>query len=138
MTINSDAGRPGDWLYAGTETTDRAGDNTSAAPNNIATLGRHAVEALEHKRGAAASRLEQAASWIRQKVEPFDDGRPATRMVRRAADKLETTAGYVRQHEVSHMAADAGRAIRSNPGRSLMVAAAAGFLLARAFSRDDS
>ena len=54
-----------------------------------------------------------------------------------AADKVEATAQYVRQHDVQDMMADLENLVRRHPGQSLIAAAAVGFLLGRAFKIDD-
>ena len=54
-------------------------------------------------------------------------------MAHTAADKLETTADYVREHDVRDMMGDVEQFVKSHPGQSLIAAAAVGFLVGRAF-----
>jgi hypothetical protein len=52
------------------------------------------------------------------------------------ADRLNTTADYMRTHDLNRMASDVEAVVKNNPGPALLVAAAFGFLLGRAMSRD--
>ena len=49
-----------------------------------------------------------------------------------AADKLEAVAGYMRDNDTKKMMADVEEVVKKNPGRSLLVAVAVGFLAGRA------
>ena len=53
-----------------------------------------------------------------------------------AAEKLESTAGYIREHDVRAMLSDVGDMVKRNPGPSLLIAVAIGFLIGRAFRED--
>jgi ElaB/YqjD/DUF883 family membrane-anchored ribosome-binding protein len=53
-----------------------------------------------------------------------------------AADRLTTTADYVRQHDVSRMMSDVETVVKNNPGPSLLAAAVFGFFVGRALSHD--
>jgi ElaB/YqjD/DUF883 family membrane-anchored ribosome-binding protein len=52
------------------------------------------------------------------------------------ADKLESTAGYIREHDVKAMFSDVEDVVRRNPGPSLLIAASIGFLIGRAFREE--
>jgi ElaB/YqjD/DUF883 family membrane-anchored ribosome-binding protein len=58
---------------------------------------------------------------------------------RRAADAIDenvcATTAYVREHDGSRMLHDLKRVVRYNPGPSLLVAAAVGFLVGRTVAR---
>ena len=53
-----------------------------------------------------------------------------------AADRLSTGADYVRSHDASRMMTDVETVVKNNPGRALALAAAFGFIVGRALSRD--
>jgi len=53
-----------------------------------------------------------------------------------AADRFSTTADYVRTHDAKRMMADVETVVKNNPGPALLVAAAFGFVLGRALTRD--
>ena len=53
-----------------------------------------------------------------------------------AAERLSTTADYMRSHDAKRMLADVGNVVKNNPGPSLVIAAAFGFVIGRALTRD--
>jgi ElaB/YqjD/DUF883 family membrane-anchored ribosome-binding protein len=54
---------------------------------------------------------------------------------RAAAERLSTTADYVRNHDAKRMLADVEGVVKNNPGVSLVVAAVCGFMLGRSLTR---
>ena len=60
-----------------------------------------------------------------------------TSLAHATADKLTSTASYVRDHDVNQMMADVETLVKNNPGPSLLAAAVIGFLVGRAFSSND-
>ena len=54
-----------------------------------------------------------------------------------AADKLTSTADYVRQNDLKDMLTDVEQLVKKNPGPSLVAAAFVGFLVGRAFTTSD-
>jgi hypothetical protein len=52
------------------------------------------------------------------------------------AEAIEAAAEYVRDSDLRDMLADVRRIVKEHPGAALVAVAAAGFLLARAISRD--
>ncbi len=60
---------------------------------------------------------------------------------RAVADRLEqgrdAATDYVRSHDADSMMSDVHVAVRRNPGLSLIIAAALGFVVARLFSGND-
>ena len=86
---------------------------------------------------AAAGGLEQAASALHDKAESLPGGEKVTGLAHATADKLSSTADYVREHDVNRMMADVETLVKNNPGPSLLAAAAIGFLVGRAFSSND-
>lgn len=58
------------------------------------------------------------------------------RVGRAAADSLDHTAKYIREHDVAGMMTDVKRLVKDNPVPALIGAAILGFLLARTLSRD--
>ena len=55
---------------------------------------------------------------------------------RAAAQRLTAGADYVRSHDAKRVMADVRSVVTNNPGLALIVAAAGGFVLGRALSRD--
>ena len=53
-----------------------------------------------------------------------------------AADRLSTTADYMRTHDAKRMMADVETVVKNNPGPALLIAAAFGFIAGPALTRD--
>jgi ElaB/YqjD/DUF883 family membrane-anchored ribosome-binding protein len=115
---------------------DRISDAASQAKDKMAELGRTTADKIDQNRDSAASSLETAAATIHQKADNLPGGEKVTNLAHTAADKLSSTAEYVRQHDVNGMMADVERVVKNNPGPSLLAAAVVGFLVGRAFSND--
>lgn len=111
-------------------------DATTDVKHKAADLGRVATHTLDDNRGAAASGLEKAASALRDNAGSLPGGETVSNFAHSAADTLSSTAGYLREHDVTRMMADVEALVKKNPGPSLLAAAAFGFLVARAFSND--
>jgi len=95
-------------------------DATTQVTDKVSEFGRKAADKIDEKRGAAASGLEKAGD-----------------IAHRAGDKLGATGEYLRDSDVNKMLKDVEGIVRNNPGPALLAAAAVGFLVARAFSRND-
>lgn len=65
-----------------------------------------------------------------------DEGGTVRNFARAAAQRLNAGADYVRSHDAKRMMADVRTVVTDNPGLALIVAAAGGFLVGRALSRD--
>ncbi len=115
---------------------DKLTDTAATAKQKVSDAGRQATAQVDAKRGPAADALESAASTIHEKAEGLPGGESVKSVAHSAADKLESTAGYIREHDVKSMLADVEHMVRRNPGPSLLVAAAIGFLIGRAFRED--
>jgi len=111
-------------------------DITTQVKDKVASAGRAAAEKIDANRQGAASGLESAASTLHEKADSLPGGEKVSGLAHAAADKLDATAEYVRDHDVSGMAADVERFVRKNPGPALLSAAFIGFLVGRAMSSD--
>jgi len=112
---------------------DKVTDMASQAKNTAADWGRSAATAVDKNLQSAAGALETTASALRDRV-------PATGKVNEiataTADKIESTARYLRDHDTSDMVAGAETLVRRNPGASLCAALAVGFLIGTAMRKD--
>jgi ElaB/YqjD/DUF883 family membrane-anchored ribosome-binding protein len=120
----------------GTQTEDwktRVTDTANQAKEKASELGRTAADRLDQSRNTAASALQKTASTLRG----TGSGRVGD-VANRAADTIERTATYVRDHDVRDMMSDVEGAVRRNPGPSLLIAAAFGFLLGSAIRSGSS
>jgi hypothetical protein len=82
----------------------------------------------------AAGALQNTADSLRNRVE--QGGSKLSNVANATATKLESTANYMRDHDMRAMMGDVEGAIRRNPGPALLCAAAFGFLLGTALRRD--
>jgi|SRR6185312_314645 len=116
--------------------TDKVTDTATAVKQKASDAGRQATEQINSKRGPAADALEGAASKIHEKAGSLPGGDTVQSAAHSTAEKLQSTADYVREHDVKSMLSDVEEIVRRNPGPSLLIAAAVGFLIGRAFRED--
>jgi hypothetical protein len=121
-----------DVSTAARDITERAGN----AASSVADAAGDAAAALDEKRSTAADGLDTAASALYDRADDLPGGETVRKVARATADRLSTGADYVRSHDAKRMMADGESFVKSNPGPALAVAAAFGFLLGRALSRD--
>ena len=111
-------------------------DTASTARQKASEVGREATDLVDEKRGPAADALQRTASSIHEKAEDLPGGETVRNAAHSAAEKLEVTAGYIRQHDLRAMISNVEDIVKRNPGPSLLIAAALGFLIGRAFRED--
>lgn len=124
---------PGDASRVG----EKIADTAAQVRDKISDLGHTAAEKIDESRDAAASGLHKAASALRGSADNLPGGEKVASLVQTTADKLNTTADYVRDHDVNRMMTDVETLVKNNPGPSLLAAAVVGFLVGRAFSGND-
>ena len=106
-------------------------------PNKTMTdTAREAVATIDESRSRAADGLDAAAAALHDRVADLPGGDTVRNVARATAERLGSSAEYVRSHDTKRMMADVEAFVKSNPGPALAVAAAFGFLLSRALSRD--
>ena len=76
-----------------------------------------------------------AAAAVRDRADQLPGGQKVQQFAQAAAERLGTTADYVRNQDPKRMLADVQRVVRNNPGSSLVVAAALGFVIGRSLTR---
>ena len=116
-----------------------ARDITERARNAAASVTDAAGDAaatIDESRSTAADGLDAAASALHDRADDLPGGETVRNVARATADRLSTGADYVRSHDAKRMMADVESFVKSNPGPALAIAAAFGFLLGRALSRD--
>ena len=116
---------------------DKVSDTASQMKDKVSDLGRTATQKIDENREAAASGLDRAASTLHEKADSLPGGDKVTGLAHSTADKLSSTADYERQHNVNSMMSDVETLVKKNPGPALLTAAVVGFLVARAFTRND-
>jgi len=95
-----------------------------------------AATAIDESRSTAADGLDSAASALHDRADALPGGGTVRHLARATANRLSTSADYVRSHDAKRMVADVETLVKGNPGPALVAAAAFGFLFARALSRD--
>lgn len=115
---------------------ERVTDAASTAKQKVTDAGRETADRIDEKRAPAADALQSAASTLHEKAEDLPGGETVKGVAHSAAEKLESTAGYIREHDVRAMLSDVEDIVKRNPGPSLLIAVAVGFLIGRAFRED--
>jgi ElaB/YqjD/DUF883 family membrane-anchored ribosome-binding protein len=131
---------------------DKVSDETSEKANTIKNqitekaekvkdgavqAGQKAVEKIDAQREPSANALQSAATTLHEKAEDLPGGEKVVSIAHATADKIQSTADYVRNHDVSAMMKDVEGFVRQYPAQMLGGAAVLGFLLGRALrSRD--
>jgi hypothetical protein len=119
-----------------TETATRVGAGLYRGQERMDDLGRTAGEKLDEARQVTAAALENTASSVRttgrhgaETIETLSES---------AAGKLDSTAAYVRSHDVGGMLTNLRQMIGRNPAGFLLLAAGIGFLAGSAARRSKS
>ena len=110
---------------------EKAGQAASQAREKVGAMADSATEAVDDHREQASEVMDNAANQIRERGESLPGGERTTEIASMAADKVEATSDYVREHDVKDMMSDLETLVRNHPTQSLVVAAAAGFLVGR-------
>jgi len=111
-----------------------------SSTGNLSAVGESAKKSptgnptLESVKNTIADKLHTAAGIIEKRVEQNQEN-PVADYANRASSWLDDAADYIRDFEPQKAKADLQRQVRSNPGRSLMVAAGAGLVLGILFRR---
>jgi len=119
---------------AGIET--RASKSPIETQEAMSDVARTASDTVKDGPKMAANSLDRAASTVHEQAEQLPGGPKVKEFAHAAADRLSTTADYMRSHDATRMMADVEALVKDNPGPALAVAAAIGFLFGRALSRD--
>lgn len=111
----------------------RLADVSSQARDKASELGRSAKESIDRNFRNAAGALEGAAAKIRARV-PQGEGR-ASGIAGTTAEKLDSTARYLREHDTSDLFKSFENWARRHPGAALGTAAGIGLMLGMSLSR---
>ena len=111
-------------------------DSLGMSKGKTAEMGQKVADKIDENRGAAASKLDSAASALRERADTLPGGEKVTNAAHATANAVGAAADYVRETDLRSMVADVQTLVRNNPGPALLTAAALGFLIARSFSRD--
>jgi ElaB/YqjD/DUF883 family membrane-anchored ribosome-binding protein len=93
-------------------------------------FGRAAVNKIEENRVSAAGALHGAATSLHENASRLPNG---PELAHAAAEKVDTVSSYLQDHDTKQMMTDVKTVVKKNPGPSLLIAAALGFLIGRGF-----
>ena len=116
----------------GQHLADRARDATES----MADAARSASDQFAQSGARAADALDDAAATVRTKADELPGGERVREFAHGAADRLHTTADYVRDVDFNRVIANVETAARNNPGAALLAAAAFGFVVGALLTRD--
>lgn len=121
----------------GDETSDMArkakeslSDAARTVKDKTQEFGREAINKIEDNRVSAAGALRNAASSLHENADKLPN---VPDIAHSAAERVDAVATYLQGHDTKQMMADMETVVRRNPGPSLLVAGALGFLIGRAF-----
>ncbi len=106
-------------------------DKAADMKERVAGIGRKAVDKLDDSRETAAGALDATASTLHTR------GDQISVATHSAANKIHSTANYVRNTDVKGMVDDIENILKRYPAQTLAAAAFFGFLVGRAFRRFD-
>jgi ElaB/YqjD/DUF883 family membrane-anchored ribosome-binding protein len=108
---------------------DKVSDKVGQARQAVTDFGRRTVDNVDAQRRPVAATLEQTASTLHEQTDRVAGIAHAT------ADGLHATADYVRENDLQAMSKGIGGLVRRYPAQSLIVAAMAGFCVARVMGK---
>jgi len=115
---------------------DELSNRASEAKSKVSDLARSTADAIDDGRSRAADSLDSAAETLKDKARNLPGGEKVSEFAHATADRIGKAADYVRNKDVRHMMSDVETIVANNPGPSLLIAAAFGFLIGRAITRD--
>jgi len=89
-------------------------------------------QVIDDMKGKVADGLTSVAGRLKQKGE---QNGPMSDYANQASGWLDNAAEYVREFDPSQVKADIQRQVRENPGRTLLIAGAAGLVVGALFRR---
>jgi len=113
------------------EVKDRVSDMTTKAKEKAGQVAENVSDTLGQQRENAADTLGRAASTLHDKADSVPGGPKVVSLTHNLADGMESTASYLRDHDLSAMGKDLMDVCRRYPTQSLVAALALGFLVGR-------
>jgi ElaB/YqjD/DUF883 family membrane-anchored ribosome-binding protein len=110
---------------------DKAMDAAGTAKDKAADMAGSAAHTVDQQRDSVAGGLDSVAGTLRERADQIPGGDKTTHMAETAADKIQNASGYLRENDVNDMMDDVQTFVRQHPTESLVMAAAAGFLVGR-------
>jgi ABC-type transporter Mla subunit MlaD len=111
-------------------------DIATKAKAKAQAVAQAAADTVDQNRGTAARVLANAASTIHDAATRLPGGEGVTRLAETAAEEIDATAQYVREHNTQQMMADLKQFVRRHPGASVVGAAVLGIFVGRGLFRN--
>jgi len=108
--------------------TDMVADTARTVKDKTQEFGRATVNKIEENRVSAAGALHSAATSLHENASKLPNGPD---LAHSAAEKVDAVSGYLQGHDTQQMMADVEAIVKRNPGPSLLIAGALGFLIGR-------
>jgi ElaB/YqjD/DUF883 family membrane-anchored ribosome-binding protein len=115
-----------------TASTTQAGDVAQKGQEALSTAKGKAAEMTSQATAKAGEGIDKATEMLRQRGE--QTGGTVGAAATTAADTLESASSYVRSRDRDQMVQDIESFIRERPVESILIAAGAGFILAKIMS----
>jgi len=108
--------------------TDMVADTARTVKDKTQEFGRATVNKIEENRVSAAGARHSAATSLHENASKLPNGPD---LAHSAAEKVDAVSGYLQGHDTQQMMADVEAIVKRNPGPSLLIAGALGFLIGR-------
>lgn len=126
--------------FYGPRSAEAAASGLSPTAGRMGQLADNATDKapskLDSAREPIADKLQGAADTLREHADRLPGGEKVAGAARSAADKLESSASYLVSHTAEDIGQDLMTLVKQHPARSMLIAGAVGFLLARALRSD--
>jgi len=114
---------------------DSVSNVTENVKGKVSELGQRLNDTIEEQREATASNLRTAATTLYTEAERLP-GDTMKSLAQGAAEKIDQTSTYIRQHNARAVLEDVTQVVRRYPGRTIVVSLAVGFLLGHLFTSE--
>jgi ElaB/YqjD/DUF883 family membrane-anchored ribosome-binding protein len=111
------------------EVSQSSGGVAGTAARMKRSVSQSAAEQFESSRQSTIGALRWTASSLHSGADQISN------FAHSAAERIEHTADYIRETDLDRLYSEVKRNVRRHPGRSLAIAAVAGFVLARVVRR---
>ena len=98
-------------------------------PSRYEAQSSASASTLDQLKGTVADKLKNAAQTLKQKAEQAEPNSSVASYADKASGWLGNASDYVREINPTQVKSDLQRQVRNNPGRTLLIAGAAGLLL---------
>ena len=131
----SNSGNTSDLSDTISDATDRAAGLASKLKDKASQLTSTVSDTVGGQRDKVAGGLDRVASNIHEKAGSLPGGQRAANAANSLADGMESTASYLRDHDLKDIGDSMAGIYRKYPVQSLLSAVAIGFLAGRALRK---